>query len=177
MARARSFALAVGIVLALGVAAAACGDGASQAAAGSSARVVRVIDGDTLVVHVDGRDEHVRLIGIDTPETKKPGTPVECFGPQAAAELASLLPPGTAVRLERDQEARDRYDRLLAYVYRDSDGLFVERAMLDGGYAGPLVIAPNTAHRTELEASADAARAARRGLWGACGGFHVPGGG
>ena len=72
-----------------------------------------------------GRDERVRLIGIDTPETVDPRKPVQCFGKEASDHTKALLPAGTAVRLERDAEARDRYDRLLAYVYRASDGLFV----------------------------------------------------
>jgi micrococcal nuclease len=141
------------------------------------ASVVRVIDGDTIVVQVGGAEEHVRLIGIDTPETHKPGTPVECFGPEASAHMAELIPPGTSVRLERDRDTRDVYGRLLAYVYRDNDGLFLELAMAKDGFAGPLAISPNTAHRSEIDAAAAAARSSRLGLWGACGGFHVPGGG
>jgi micrococcal nuclease len=137
------------------------------------AKVVRVIDGDTLVLNVAGRDEHVRLIGIDTPETKKPDTPVECFGPEASARMAELLPVGASVRLERDVEPRDRFDRLLAYVYREPDGLFIERSLIDDGYAAPLTIAPNTAHRAELEDASAGARRRGAGLWAACGGPHV----
>jgi micrococcal nuclease len=139
--------------------------------------VERVIDGDTIVAKVGDSEEHVRLIGIDTPETHKPGTAVECFGPEASAHLADLIPPGTSLRLERDRESRDVYGRLLAYVYRQSDGLFVDLAMVQDGFAGPLAIAPNTAHRAEIDGAAAAARAAHLGLWGVCGGFHVPGGG
>jgi micrococcal nuclease len=148
----------------------------SATATDGRANVTRVIDGDTIVVHIGGRDENVRLIGIDTPETHKPGTPVECYGPEASAHLAELIPPGSTVRLERDRDARDVYGRLLAYVYRD-DGLFLELAMVRDGFAGPLAIAPNTAHRAALDGAAASARAAGLGLWGACGGFHVPGGG
>jgi micrococcal nuclease len=141
------------------------------------ATVVRVVDGDTIVVHIGGRDENVRLLGIDTPETHKPDTPVECFGPEASDRLGALLPQGTTVRLVRDIEARDRYDRLLAYVYRDSDGMFIDVTMVAEGYAGTLAIPPNLAHRAELDAAAAAAQTARRGLWQACGGNHVPGAG
>ena len=160
----------------------ACGcshGGGHNGAAGSDGRatVVRVIDGDTIVAKIGDSEEHVRLIGIDTPETHKPGTPVECFGPEASAHLANLIPPGTSLRLERDRESRDRYGRLLAYVYRQNDGLFVDLEMVKDGFAGPLAIAPNTAHRVEIDGAAGAARAAHLGLWGACGGFHVPGGG
>ena len=136
--------------------------------------VVKHTDGDTLTIRLASGDEKVRLIGIDTPETKKPGTPVECFGKEASAHLAELLPLGTAVRVERDVEARDRFDRLLAYVYRDSDGLFVNLAMVRDGYAGQLTIPPNVAHAEEFTAAAREARDAGRGLWGACGGNHEP---
>ena len=114
---------------------------------------------------------------FDTPETHKPGTAVECYGPEASAHLSQLIPAGSEVRLERDRESRDVYGRLLAYVYRASDGLFLELEMLQAGFAGPLAIAPNTTHRAELDHAADRARADGRGLWAACGGFHVPGGG
>jgi len=141
------------------------------------ATVVRVVDGDTIVVRITGRDENVRILGIDTPETHKPDSPVECFGPEAAARLGELLPKGTVVRLVRDVEARDRYDRLLAYVYRDQDGLFVDLAMVTDGFAGTLTISPNVAHREELERAAADAKAAQRGLWPACGGNDVVRGG
>jgi micrococcal nuclease len=141
------------------------------------ATVVRVIDGDTIVVHIGGRDENVRLLGIDTPETHKPDTPVECYGPEASERMAALLPAGTTVRLVRDVEARDRYGRLLAYVYRDSDDLFIDLTMVSEGFAGTLAIPPNLAHRSELDTATAAAQTARRGLWQACGGNHVPGGG
>ena len=141
------------------------------------ASVVHVVDGDTIVVRVDGREETVRLLGIDTPETRKPDSPVECFGPEATARLEALLPEGTTVRLVRDVEPRDRYDRLLAYVYRDTDGLFVDLVLVAEGYAGTLSIAPNVAHRDQLAAAEAEARSARRGLWLVCGGIHVPNGG
>jgi micrococcal nuclease len=157
------------VVLALG----ACAAGTTTPRSDGTATVVRVIDGDTIVLDIAGAPEHVRLIGIDTPETKKPDHPVECFGPEASARTLELLPPGTPVRLERDVEARDRFDRLLAYVYRASDGLFIERSLLDDGYAAPLTIAPNTAHRDELEAASAGARRRGAGLWSACGGPHV----
>jgi micrococcal nuclease len=149
----------------------------STTAADGKATVVRVIDGDTIVVRIGGHDESVRILGIDTPETHKPDTPVECFGPQASDRLMALLPAGTVVRLVRDVEARDRYGRLLAYVYRDSDGLFIDLTMVTEGYAGTLSIKPNLTHRSELESAATAAQAAKRGLWQVCGGNHVPGGG
>lgn len=137
------------------------------------ATVTRVVDGDTIVVHIGGRDENVRVLGIDSPETHKPDTPVECYGPEASDRMAALLPAATVVRLVRDVDARDRYGRLLAYVYRDSDGLFIDLTMVSEGFAGTLTIPPNVAHRSELDAAAAAAQTERRGLWQACGGNHV----
>jgi endonuclease YncB( thermonuclease family) len=145
----------------------------SQGPAGM-ATVVEVIDGDTLMVDLAGSDEHVRLIGIDTPETVAPDRPDECFGSEASHHLAELAPPGTAVRLERDVEARDQYDRLLAYAYRASDGLFLNLAQVTGGFAEPLAYAPNTAHRAEFERAAREARVVGAGLWAACGSADVP---
>jgi micrococcal nuclease len=100
----------------LACAAAACAPDPTAALPPGHATVVTVIDGDTLDVRIAGRRERVRLIGIDTPETVHPTKPVECFGPEASARAAELLPVGSVVLLRRDVEARDRYDRLLAYV-------------------------------------------------------------
>jgi micrococcal nuclease len=138
------------------------------------ATVVEVIDGDTLVVDIAGADVHVRLIGIDTPETVAPDRPDECFGAEASQRLADLAPPGTALRLERDVEARDQYDRLLAYAYRARDGMFLNLAQVTGGFAEPLAYPPNTAHRADFERAARQARVAGAGLWAACGSADVP---
>lgn len=130
--------------------------------------VVGAVDGDTLDVDVGGgRVERIRLLGIDTPETVHPDRPVECGGPEASALLARLLPPGTTVRLERDAEARDHFDRLLAYVFRD-DGLFVNEAMAMAGAADLLAIEPNAAYDDRLATAVAAARASRAGMWGTC---------
>jgi micrococcal nuclease len=134
----------------------------------ANAEVVRVVDGDTIVASIGGRDERVRLIGIDTPETVKPDSVVECFGPEASAFTKSLLPKGTELRLERDVEARDDYDRLLAYVYRASDGVFVNLEVIRSGYASVLTYPPNVAHSAEFVAAAREAESAARGLWTAC---------
>jgi micrococcal nuclease len=127
-----------------------------------------VIDGDTIEVRVSGRVERVRLLGIDTPESVDPDRPVECHGPEASAFTRQLLPDGTIVRLERDAEARDHFDRLLAYVFRADDGLFVNEAIVAAGEAEILIIDPNHAYATQLGAAADAARATGAGLWGGC---------
>jgi micrococcal nuclease len=135
-----------------------------------AATVVRVIDGDTVDLNMGGATERVRLIGIDTPETVKPNTPVQCYGPEASARTKGLLPKGTAVTVERDLEPRDAYGRLLLYVRRSADGLFVNLDLARGGFARPLTIAPNTAHAEEIAAAVAAARTSKLGLWGACGG-------
>jgi micrococcal nuclease len=131
------------------------------------AQVLRVVDGDTIRVRLGGHTERVRYIGIDTPESVKPGTPVQCFAKRASAANAALV-AGRSVRLVGDVEQRDRYGRLLAYVYREPDGAFVNAQLVRDGYARTLTIAPNVAHARELADLARAARRARRGLWNAC---------
>ncbi|HUP84427.1 MAG TPA: thermonuclease family protein [Acidimicrobiales bacterium] len=167
----------VGIALVALLMLGACGEGgASNASAApgqpGSAIVVKVVDGDTIRVRFSGRStqESVRLIGIDTPETHGPGGLRECFGREATARTTALVPPGTAVRLVRDAEARDRYARLLAYVYRKHDGLFVNLTLAREGFAAPLSIPPNIAHSAEFVDAAGDARDAGLGLWGKCGG-------
>src|SRR3954452_22363345 len=116
-------------LLALAVAAGAFGANALRASPGGAparssevARVVRVVDGDTIVASVGGREERVRYIGMDTPEDVKPGTPVQCYSRRAAAENRRLV-AGRRVRLVPDAEARDRYGRLLAFFCRGGDGV------------------------------------------------------
>ena len=147
-------------------------------AEGGEATIVRVVDGDTIVARLQGRDEHVRLIGIDTPETVKPDTPIACFGKEASDHAKSLMPAGTAIRLVRDAELRDRYNRLLAYVYRSGDGLFVNLALVEDGFAVTDTFPPNVAHVDEFVAAARHARQAGKGLWSRCGDaipHHDPG--
>ena len=143
----------------------------------ANAIVEHVVDGDTIDVRLQssaGSRERVRLIGIDTPESKKPNTPVECFAREATAGTARLLPVGTPVRLDQDVEGRDRYGRLLAYVRRASDGLFVNLELARAGYASVLTYPPNVAHVEDFVAAVAAARAARVGLWGRCESEHEP---
>jgi len=138
---------------------------ARQEAAGSQAMVTGVVDGDTIEVAWRGGRERVRLLGVNTPETVHPTRPVECFGPEASAYTKhSLL--GRRVRLSFDRVRRDNYGRLLAYV--ELDGRRFNDELLDGGYARLLVIPPNGSHARAMLDHELAARAAGRGLWGAC---------
>ena len=135
------------------------------AGAGDDTSVERIVDGDTIVV---GGGVRVRLIGMNTPETKDPRTGVECFGPEASRHISELLPAGSRVRLVYDVERTDQYDRTLAYVHRLSDGLFVNLALVRDGFAQVATYPPNVAHVEEFRAAEAEARAAGRGLWGGC---------
>jgi micrococcal nuclease len=145
------------------------GDSPAAPAAGAarSAPVVRVVDGDTIQVRLGGAKERVRLIGIDTPETVKPNTPVQCYGRAASAEAHRLL-DGRTVRLVGDVEPRDRYGRLLAYVYREPDGLFVNAELARRGFARQLTIPPNVRFAERFRRLVAEARDAGRGLWSSC---------
>lgn len=135
---------------------------------GDATTVERIVDGDTL--YLTGLAERVRLIGIDTPETVAPNTPVECFGPEATAHLGSLVPPGTEVVVTWDVERIDRFGRPLVYLHRASDGLFVNERMLVDGFAQMVTHPPNVARVDTFRAAQAAAREAGRGLWSAdCG--------
>lgn len=137
------------------------------AIAGGPARVVRVVDGDTVQVEQDGRTDRVRYIGVDTPESVKPDTPVQCWGHEASRANARLV-AGRDVRLVAGEEPRDRYGRLLAYVYRSSDGLFVNAALVRDGEARTLTIPPNDRYAERFAALQRQAQRDGRGLWGAC---------
>lgn len=162
--------LAAASLLAAACASATPGSGPPADGAGV---VTHVVDGDTLDVEVGGTEERVRLIGVDTPESVARDRPVQCYGTEASAYLASLVPEGTAVRLERDAVARDQFGRLLAYVYRAEDDLLVNRALIERGYADAVTYGDNEALYPELVAAEAAARDGGRGLWGVCGGPDV----
>ena len=127
-----------------------------------------MVDGDTVIVDFGEVEETIRLIGVNTPETVKPDSPVECYGPEASAHTKELLPPGTPVRVERDVEPRDVYGRLLGYLTRTADGLFVNDDLIRTGHATVLSIEPNIAYHEQFVESATQAEAAGLGLWGAC---------
>ena len=130
--------------------------------------VTTVHDGDTLSVRVDGREETIRLIGVDTPETVHPTKPVQCWGPEASSHTKSSFPPGTRVYLARDMEARDRYGRFLAYVYRASDNLFLNMDLVEQGWGRAYPYEPNTSLSTDFARAEYAASTNQRGLWAHC---------
>jgi micrococcal nuclease len=128
---------------------------------------VRVVDGDTIRVRLAGGEEPVRYIGVDTPESVKPGSPVECFARRASAFNARLV-EGERVRLVSDVESHDRYGRRLAYVYRARDDLFVNAELVRQGYATVATFPPNVRYADEFERLARRARMSGRGLWSRC---------
>lgn len=132
------------------------------------ATIISVVDGDTIEVSFGGQKETIRLIGIDTPETKHPTKPIECWGPEASAFTQSVLPPHTNVVIVRDAHARDKYGRLLAYVYRQRDMLFINRELVRGGWANTLSIPPNTTFETVFERDLMTAQESQLGMWGQC---------
>ena len=130
------------------------------------AQVVKVVDGDTIRVRfVSGAVGPVRYIGIDTPELEPRAGRPTCFAEEAKRENERLV-GGKRVRLRFDKERKDRFDRLLAYVY--AGDTFVNEALVAGGFAEPLAIKPNVRHAGRFAALAANARAADRGRWNAC---------
>lgn len=138
---------------------------ADRGPAAASALVLRAVDGDTLEVDLGDDVEDVRLIGIDTPETVKPGTPVQCFGPRASAFTHRLL-DGRRVRLVFGVERRDAYGRLLAYVHLGRR--LVNAILVRRGLARTLTIPPNDRLAPRFRRLELGAARAGRGLWGAC---------
>ena len=151
-------ALALGALLLAG-----CAADEAALVADESGRVARIADGDTLRL-TDGR--RIRLVQIDAPE---PGS--ECFGTDAIDELAALAPPGGEVELERDPalDDRDRFGRLLRYVHAADGTVNVNLVLVERGAAAPYFFRGDRGRYADnLRDRAEAARAARRGLWGAC---------
>lgn len=128
-------------------------------------RVVRVIDGDTIVLDIDGSDTRVRVIGLDTPETVDPREKLECFGEAASAKAREML-EGTFVRLEEDasQGKYDKYGRLLAYVYL-ADGTLFNEYMIREGYGHEYTYRIPYKYQTQFKTAERDARENKRGLW------------
>lgn len=139
--------------------------GGEEGPRAARAYVTRVVDGDTIEVRLDGEVEDVRYIGVDTPETVKPGAPVECYGARASRFNHGLV-ERRRVRLVFGQERRDVYGRLLAYVHLGAR--FVNAELVRRGLARTLTIPPNDRFAPLFARLERAAARAGRGLWGAC---------
>lgn len=129
-------------------------------------KVTKVLDGDTFEIKVKNKNVLVRMLGIDTPETLDPRKPVQCFGKEASDKTKELL-LNHSVKLETDptQSKTDRYNRILAYVYRD-DNLFINKFLLKNGYAYEYTYNIPYQKQTEFKELEKSAREARHGLWG-----------
>jgi micrococcal nuclease len=127
--------------------------------------VTHIIDGDTITITKDGAEEKVRLLGIDSPEVDTSRGPVECFGQEASEKTASLL-TGQSVSLEIDptQAQRDKYGRLLAYVYT-ADGTLINKILVEGGYAKEYTYDTPYTYKADFKAAEKTAQAGGRGLW------------
>lgn len=140
--------------------------------------VINVADGDTIEVSLGGVIERVRLIGVDTPETSHPSRPVECFGREAAAFTRAML-DGRTVLLEADpsQDNRDRFNRLLRFVWRP-DGRLVNYEIIAQGYGFEYTFRAPYRYQAQFREAERAARAAQAGLWApeTCNGERVPAG-
>ncbi|MFW0773819.1 thermonuclease family protein [Paenarthrobacter nitroguajacolicus] len=136
----------------------------ATAANADSGTVVRVIDGDTVVVSINNNDQTIRLLNINTPETKDPNKPTECLGPEATDHLEEVLPVGSKVRLEFDVERHDKYKRTLAGVFNASNQL-VNAEIARRGLGVPMVVEPNRKFLPPVEAAYQEARAAKAGLF------------
>ena len=139
-------------------------------AGAQQATVVRHSDGDTFVLRGIGvgplpaAPTKVRLLEVDTPEVSPAPA---CFGTEAADRTAELIPKGARVRVQADRDLRDRYGRLLLYVWTE-DGASLEEVLLREGYARVLYVRPNDLHLAHFRDVEAAARRDRAGLWGAC---------
>jgi micrococcal nuclease len=133
------------------------------------ATVVRDVDGDTILARATGGDAvlRVRVVGIDSPESVKPDTPVACYGHEAAALTASLLPKGARVRAAYEVEHQDRYGRELWDLWLP-DGRFLQTVLAASGTVRPDPFPPNTLYAVPIAAAARRAHDAARGLWGHC---------
>ena len=179
MAADRAVYVVLSLAVLVGCGAGAAGPGASPAqngpAAGpgstvrQAAAVVSIADGDTVRLKGIGagplprdRTVRVRLLEVDAPET------TDCGYREATARLAGLMPRGTTVRVERDRDLRDRFDRYLLYLWTE-DGRFVNETVVAQGFARAVLFRPNDAYIDRIRDAETAARRDRRGLWAACG--------
>lgn len=130
----------------------------------TTATVDRVIDGDTVKVIIGDQTETIRMLLIDTPESVHPTKPVQPFGKEASNYLKEMLPSGTKVELEYDVEKRDKYSRLLAYIWLDDK--MMNEALVEEGFARVAYIyEPNTKYETRLKKVEETAKNRKIGIW------------
>ncbi|MDR1204985.1 MAG: thermonuclease family protein [Peptococcaceae bacterium] len=153
--RTPAFALVLWIAL--------CALSACESEGGDGYRVTRVVDGDTLVVDVDGTEEHVRLIGVDTPESVHPDKERNVPYGAVASDFTKKLAEDKTVTLELDVQERDRYGRLLAYVYLD--GVMLNKTLLSEGHATLATYPPNVRYVDEFTELQAEAREKGAGVW------------
>lgn len=140
-------------------------------------RVIKIVDGDTLKINFQGKKENVRLIGIDTPESKankkaekdskRSGQDIKtitALGKESADFTKSLVKQGDTVKIEFDVQQRDRYGRLLGYIYLNNGNMLNEE-IIKAGYASPMTIPPNIKHQERFLEAYRKARENKRGLW------------
>lgn len=128
--------------------------------------VVRVVDGDTLTLNISGKTETLRLIGMDTPETVDPRKPVQCFAKEASDKAKATL-TGKSVKIEADpsQGERDKYNRLLRYIFLE-DGTSFNKMMIEEGYAHEYTYNSPYKYQSEYKEAETKARENKKGLWG-----------
>lgn len=163
-------ALALAILFLLPVACEPEESTGSDTSQAERAEVVRIVDGDTIIVELGGQEERVRYIGIDAPESVQPEQPVECFGPEASDANAELV-DGETVYLLQDVSDRDRFGRLLRYVYVDGDeddGTLVNLELVRNGYAEAISYEPDVSQQDDLQRAERDARDDGLGMWGGC---------
>ncbi|MFD2706322.1 thermonuclease family protein [Salibacterium lacus] len=143
----------------------ACGTASYEEGEKIKAEVTEVVDGDTVTVEMaDGKEETIRLLLIDTPETVHPEEPVQPYGPEASGYAKDLLPEGKEVTVEIDTTIRDDYDRFLAYLW--ADGEMVNKQMVEKGLARvAYIIEPNTRYVEQLQEVEEEARSEEKGIW------------
>jgi endonuclease YncB( thermonuclease family) len=139
--------------------------------------VTNIVDGDTIDVLIDGQEQRIRIIGVDTPETKDPNQPVMCFGAEATAFTSDMIGrAGHQVYLEKDVSETDRYGRLLRYVWlpHDDGTRMLNQELVAHGYAQSSTYPPDVKYQHLFVEAQQQARNEGRGLWGSCGDFGVP---
>lgn len=142
----------------------------AESLTGDEARVIKVVDGDTIEVGNGPTKTTIRYIGVDTPETVKPNTPVQCFGKEASNKNKELVQDKVVV-LKKDVQDKDKYGRTLRYVYlKNEDGTttFINKLLVEEGYASAASFPPNVAHQEEFRSAEQKAREEKKGLWGSC---------